>query len=215
VDDAHGFGVIGERAFDEPCDYGKRGNGIVRHQGEGYEDVVLVAGLSKAYSSLLAFVACPPELKRVLKTAAPPYLYSGPSPVASLATAIEGLRINDERGDALRSTVHGLTHRVLDSLRALRIPTLNRSGYPIVEVPLGDPDDIDAVGRYLFGRGVYVTMAAYPLVPRRQVGFRIQITAANTEEQVDHLTAVLGELVERFPIQGPVAQAPTSGRTVA
>src|SRR5436305_14728335 len=33
---------------------------------------------------LAAFVACPTELKRLLKTAAPPYLYSGPSPVASL-----------------------------------------------------------------------------------------------------------------------------------
>src|SRR2546426_498140 len=80
VDDAHGFGVIGERAPDEPCDYGTRGNGIVRHQGERYDDVVLVAGMSKAYSSLLAFIACPPELKRVLKTAAPPHLYSGPPP---------------------------------------------------------------------------------------------------------------------------------------
>jgi hypothetical protein len=38
-----------------------------------------LAGLSKAYSSLLAFVACPPELKRLLKVTAPPYLYSGPS----------------------------------------------------------------------------------------------------------------------------------------
>ena len=31
VDDAHGFGVIGERSPDEPCDYGVRGNSIVRH----------------------------------------------------------------------------------------------------------------------------------------------------------------------------------------
>ena len=213
VDDAHGFGVIGERAPDEPCDYGTRGNGIVRHQGEGYDDVVLVAGMSKAYSSLLAFIACPPELKRILKTAAPPYLYSGPSPIASLATAIEGLRINDERGDALRATVHRLTHRVLDCLAELRIATPNRSGYPIVEIPLRDPDDIDAVGRHLFERGVYVTMAAYPLVPRRQVGFRIQVTAANTDEQVDHLTEVLAELVERFDIQA--AEGRDADRTVA
>ena len=53
---------------------------------ESYENVVLVGGFSKAYSSLLAFIACPTALKQVLKTAAPPYLYSGPSPVASLAT---------------------------------------------------------------------------------------------------------------------------------
>jgi 8-amino-7-oxononanoate synthase len=30
VDDAHGFGVVGERAKDELCSYGTRGNSIVR-----------------------------------------------------------------------------------------------------------------------------------------------------------------------------------------
>ena len=59
VDDAHGFGVIGERGADEPCSYGRRGNSIVRHFGESYEDLILVGGFSKAYSSLLAFIACP------------------------------------------------------------------------------------------------------------------------------------------------------------
>src|SRR5919197_2729610 len=56
LDDAHGFGVIGERRPDEPCDYGARGNGVVRHLGESYDSIILVAGLSKAYSSLLAFL---------------------------------------------------------------------------------------------------------------------------------------------------------------
>ena len=74
VDDAHGFGIIGERSDDELSPYGNRGNSIVRYTGETYDNVVLVSGLSKAYSSLAAFLTCPPELKRLLKTAAPPYL---------------------------------------------------------------------------------------------------------------------------------------------
>jgi 8-amino-7-oxononanoate synthase len=60
VDDAHGFGVIGERSGYDPSPYGRRGNGIVRWFGEGYDHVVLAAGFSKAYSSLLAFVASRP-----------------------------------------------------------------------------------------------------------------------------------------------------------
>ena len=43
-----------------------------------YDNLVLVGGFSKAYSSLLAFIACSPEVKQLLKVAAPPYLYSGP-----------------------------------------------------------------------------------------------------------------------------------------
>ena len=98
LDDAHGFGVLGERRADETSPYGMRGNGIVRFAGETYENIVLVGGFSKAYSSLLSFLTMPPHWKNLLKVAAPPYLYSGPSPTASLATVLAGLRVNDERG---------------------------------------------------------------------------------------------------------------------
>jgi len=78
-------------------------NSIVRWSGEGYDHIVLTAGLSKAYSSLLAFVTCSAELKRYLKATVPSYVYSGPVPVASLATALAGLQVNQRRGDELRS----------------------------------------------------------------------------------------------------------------
>ncbi len=210
VDDAHGFGLIGERSAGEPCDWGARGNAVVRHAGEGYDNVVLVGGFSKAYSSLLAFVACPTPLKQLLKTAAPPYLYSGPSPVASLATVLAGLEVNERRGDALRGRLHRLTTRVLDRVHELGIATPNRSGLPIVEVPLADPAAIDEVGDLLFDRGIYATMAAYPLVPRDEVGFRLQVTAANTDAHVDRLCAVLGEVAERFQLV-PAAHGVVAG----
>ncbi|MFY9578549.1 MAG: pyridoxal phosphate-dependent aminotransferase family protein [Gaiellaceae bacterium] len=201
IDDAHGFGVIGERSADELTPYGNRGNSIVRYAGESYDHVVLVAGLSKAYSSLAAFLTCSPELKRLLKTAAPPYLYSGPSPIASLATVLAGLDVNERRGDAIRAGLWRNTATVLESLDRLGVHTPNRSGFPIIEVPLARHEDIDAVGRFLFENGIYVTLAAYPLVPRNEVGFRVQVTAANTDEQVEHLVDVLGKLTNKFDLQ--------------
>ena len=62
--------MIGERGDDELCPYGKRGNSLVRHAGETYENLILVGGFSKAYSSLLAFIACPTQVKNMLKVAA-------------------------------------------------------------------------------------------------------------------------------------------------
>jgi 8-amino-7-oxononanoate synthase len=201
VDDAHGFGVIGERSEDELSPFGNRGNSIVKYAGETYDHVVLVAGLSKSYSSLAAFLTCPPELKRLLKTAAPPYLYSGPSPIASLATVLAGLDLNERRGDAIRASLWRKTATVLDHLDRLGVHTPNRSGFPIIEVPLACDSDIDAVGKFLFDSGIYVTLAAYPLVPRNEVGFRIQMTDANTEAEIDQLLDVLGRLVNRFDFQ--------------
>jgi 8-amino-7-oxononanoate synthase len=201
VDDAHGFGIIGERGADELCPYGMKGNSIVRHFGESYENVVLVGGLSKAYSSLAAFIACPTPLKRLLKTAAPPYLYSGPSPIASLATVLGGLDLNEKRGDVIRADLFEKTSRVLRRLDRLGIHTPNRSGFPIIEIPLARAEDIDSLGRFLFDSGIYVTLAAYPLVPKVEVGFRIQITAANTRAEIDHLIDTLGEVASRFDLQ--------------
>jgi 8-amino-7-oxononanoate synthase len=206
VDDAHGFGVIGENP-DEATPYGLRGNSVVRHADASYDDIVLVGGFSKAYSSLLAFIACPTEVKDLLKVAAPPYLYSGPSPVASLATVLAGFDVNETRGEALRAELHRLTKRVLDTLERLDVQTPNHSGFPIIEIPISDHRRIDAVGRLLFDHGVYVTLAAYPLVPKDEVGFRVQLTAVNTDAEIDRLIEALELLSDRGELRATGAEA--------
>ena len=201
VDDAHGFGVIGERSPDELCDYGTSGNSLLRHQDVPYDNVILVAGFSKAYSSLLAFIALPTRLKDAFKVLAPPYLYSGP--VARRIARDHDRRARGEPHPRRRRSLRDLATDPSRARRAgrLGIVTPNESGFPIIEVPLADHSEIDRVGRYLFDEGVYTTMAAYPLVPKDEVGFRIQVTAANTDEEVEHLIEVVGSLRERFQLR--------------
>ncbi|WP_250031037.1 aminotransferase class I/II-fold pyridoxal phosphate-dependent enzyme [Paractinoplanes maris] len=194
VDDAHGMGVIGERTEDETSPYGMRGNAIVKHAGETYDNIILVGGFSKAYSSLLAFLALPTAVKNELKVAAPTYLYSGPSPVASLATVMAGLDVNDKRGDELRGHLYRLTAKLLTHVRGLGVHTLNVHDTPVVEIPISPEHDLIAVSERLWAAGQYVTLAPYPGVPRDEIGFRVQLTAAHTEEQVDALNNVLTEL---------------------
>jgi 8-amino-7-oxononanoate synthase len=68
-------------------------------------------------------------------------------------------------------------------------------------VPLARHEDIDAAGRFLFDQGIYVTLAAYPLVPKTEVGFRIQMTAANTQAEIEQLIQVLGKLANKFDLR--------------
>ena len=96
---------------------------------------------------------------------------------------------------------------MLDALARLDVETPNRSGLPIIEIPLRQHEDIDEVGRFLFERGVYVTLAAYPLVPKDEVGFRVQLTAANTVEEVDRVIAAVEALVERGMLRSARAAA--------
>jgi 8-amino-7-oxononanoate synthase len=196
VDDAHGMGVIGERGDRETSPYGTRGNAIVKHSGETYDNIILVGGFSKAYSSLLAFLALPTALKNELKVAAPTYLYSGPSPVASLATVNAGLDVNERRGDDLRGHLYRLTAKLLTHVRGMDVQTLNVHNTPIVEIPISPEHDLIAVSERLWAAGQYVTLAPYPGVPRDEIGFRIQLTAAHTGAQVDDLNNVLSALAD-------------------
>ncbi|WP_242424329.1 aminotransferase class I/II-fold pyridoxal phosphate-dependent enzyme, partial [Frankia sp. EI5c] len=139
--------------------------------------------------------------KDYLKTMANPYIFSGPPPVASLATAQVGLRVNAERGEQARLALYTLTRRVLDGISSLGLATLNTSGHPVVEIPLADPDQADALGAFLYEQGIYVTVAPYPVVPRDQVGVRVQVTAANTEAEIDTLLDVLADAAVRFPLR--------------
>jgi len=202
VDDAHGFGVLGERTADETSPYGARGNAIVKYCGETYDNVVLVGGFSKSYSSLLAFLALPTWLKNHLKVSAPPYLYSGPAPTASLATVLAGMDVNAKRGDAIRADLYRKSVKVLDHVRSLGVYTPNIGNTPVIELPLAAGQDIDMVGKSLWDRGIYVTLAAYPLVPRDQVGFRAQVTAANTDAEIDELNAAITDLAADGLLRG-------------
>lgn len=119
VDDAHGFGIIGENP-DEELPYGYRGNGIVRHFGLDYEadQIVYIAGLSKAFSSYAAFVTCFDDRMKAMLRSTGPFVFSGPTCVASLASALAGLRVNRREGDEKRRCIYRLTKRFVTAVEA-------------------------------------------------------------------------------------------------
>jgi 8-amino-7-oxononanoate synthase len=194
IDDAHGFGVLGENPTPERP-YGRRGNGVVRHLDLGYDNILYVAGLSKAYSSLAAFVACPKKLKPHLKCNITSYLVSGPVPTAALATALAGLELNDVEGDRWRDLLYAYTSGILDHYRKKGIATDNDNGFPIVSAYVGSAENVIRGGQLLFDEGVYVTLQTYPLVPRDKGVLRATPTVANTWEQVEHLCGAIERVV--------------------
>ena len=78
-------------------------------------------------------------------------------------------------------------------MRMLGIETPNRSGLPIIEVRCATTAGSTRSAASC-STAAYVTLAAYPLVPKEEVGFRIQLTAINTHEEIDSLIAALEEL---------------------
>jgi len=83
----------------------------------------------------------------------------------------------------------------------------NGAGIPAQEIAGAAKAYHVALVLLLFDRGIYVTLAAYPLVPRDEVGFRVQMTAANTDAEIDRLILALTDLAERGYLQtGTAAQ---------
>lgn len=212
VDDAHGWGVVGEKpSKDMP--YGHTGNGIAAHYGLDYENdhVMYVTGFSKAYSSLSAGIACSKELKSFLKAYATPYDLSGPCPTASLATTLSGLLLNQKKGEQARKKLLDLTRLAIKGLRDLGFFVDNDNDFPILSVWVGDNDRLIEVSKILWDAGVLLTLGPYPMIPKGHEELRITLTAANTEAEVhEHLLKGFAKVRDHLTKIGAPLQPPKS-----
>jgi 7-keto-8-aminopelargonate synthetase-like enzyme len=196
IDDAHGIGVLGDHPGPK-MPYGTGGGGVVRYFGLDYDHIVYVAGLSKAFSSLGAFVTCRSAAERSLFLSASTMIFSGPVPVASLATALSGLRINRRDGDALRQHVHRLTMRIIRGARAAGLVVENEIGFPALTVVIGGVEQVVEACNVAWEHGILFTPAAFPAMPLERGGLRLSVTAANTDEDVDTLLEALDDIASR------------------
>ncbi|MGH2871538.1 MAG: aminotransferase class I/II-fold pyridoxal phosphate-dependent enzyme, partial [Solirubrobacteraceae bacterium] len=183
LDDTVGFGVLGERSPFEPSSYGIRGNGTAAHLLADPERLVVVGSLERTCASPVSFLACSGRAGGAL--AGGPVGSSCPQPVAALAQAIEGLRLNEQRGDRIRARLHRLTEQLPGPLaRAGRGDTC----FPVAELA-------PSVAHALLEWGIHVPAPAPGVRPR------IHVTAAHTDEQVRELAAALAALAEAFKLR--------------
>jgi 7-keto-8-aminopelargonate synthetase-like enzyme len=197
VDDAHGFGIVGA-APDEEQPYGYGGVGIVRHLGLDFERdrIIYVAGLSKAFSSYAAFVTCRDEKMKMMLQTSGPYVFSGPTAVASLATALAGLRLNRRDGDARRRHIHCLTRRLVRDTVSFGFEVDNDSEFPIVGVVMGGWQEMVTACRILWDHDILITPATFPAVPATRNLVRFSITSANTDQEMDQAIQALAVVWE-------------------
>jgi acyl carrier protein len=214
VDDAHGLGVIGENPMlDNP--YGDRGNGIVRYFGLRYgEEIVYVGGMSKAFSSMVAFVTCADEDEKRRLAMASTAVFSGPSPTASLVSAMAGLRISqDDEGSGIRRRLLSLTRQLVAGARALGFAVDNNELFPLVGVRIGAIPDVVKACNVLWDHGILMTPAVFPAVPVDHGALRFTVTAANTEEQIRRAIEALQKVREElFPRESPPATVVSPAR---
>ena len=189
VDDAHGFGVLGE---------GERaGRGALAHFGLASERIVYMGTLGKAAGVAGAFVAAHPAVIETLVQTARPYIYTTAAP-PHLAEALRAsLRIiRDDAGRhahlaaliaRFRERMRGLPWTLLDSRTAIQ---------PLV---VGANAAAVALADALWQRGFWVPAIRPPTVPKGTARLRITLSAAHSIADVDALADALADLAPSLP----------------
>ncbi len=183
VDDAHGFGVLGN------------GPGSVAHFGLTPDQVpVYIGTLGKALGTFGAFVAGSETLIDYLIQRARTYIYTtAPPPALAAATrAALGLARHDTWR---REHLVDLVARFRDGARRLGLP-LMASDTPIQPLWVGDAARAMALGAALLEAGYWVTPIRPPTVPPGTARLRITLTAAHTPAQVEGLLGALARCLD-------------------
>jgi 8-amino-7-oxononanoate synthase len=175
VDDAHGFGVRGER-----------GAGSTGAPGLGVDRVpVLMATLGKALGTAGAFVAGSEQLIEGLIQRSRNYIYTTALPPAVAAATLEAVSLLTEESWR-RDKLAALVSRFRDGAAQLGLP-LADSDSAIQPLLVGDPDRAVAMSEDLAGHGFLVGAIRPPTVPAGTSRLRITLSAAHSEDQVDGL----------------------------
>ena len=177
VDDAHGFGVLGD------------GRGSLADAGLSSPRVVVMGTLGKAAGVAGAFVCGHPGVIETLVQSARSYVYTTAAPASlavALLEALEAIRGRaplraalHERIAQFRAGAAGLPWRLLPSRTAIQ---------PLV---VGDDADAMALSAALWKRGLWAPTIRPPTVPAGTARLRISLSAAHAAADVDALLAAL------------------------
>lgn len=186
VDDAHGFGVLGDH-----------GRGALEHFSLRSPQLIYVGTLSKAAGVAGAFIAAHETVIEWLVQRARPYIYSTASPPALAHALLTSLEII--AGDEGRQRRQALAQRIaqwqtgLTGLQGSRLRHWQRlaSDTAIQPVVIGENAATMAAGQALRARGFWVGSVRPPTVPAGTSRLRITLSAAHTESQVAQLIAAL------------------------
>ena len=176
IDDAHGFGVLGEA-----------GRGTLAHCGIASDRIIYMATLGKAAGVAGAFVAGDETLIETLIQNARTYIYTTATPpllAHALLTSLQIIEADEWRRERLRALILQLREGLAAAPWQLMV-----SDTPIQPLLVGGNDEALALSAKLAAAGLLVPAIRPPTVPQGTARLRISLSA-------DHQTADVVRLVE-------------------
>lgn len=179
VDDAHGFGVLGQNGAGSSERFGLDQNTLP----------ILMGTLGKACGTAGAFVAGSHELIETLIQFSRSYIYTTALPPAVAAATLTSLQIvqqQPQRREHLQQLIHYFQH----SCQQLGLPVMP-SQTPIQPLLVGEEHRAITISEALQTQGILVTPIRPPTVAKGTSRLRVTLSASHTQAQVMQLLDAL------------------------
>lgn len=183
VDDAHGFGTLGET-----------GRGCAQHFSLSNEQLpIYMATLGKAVGTAGAFIAGSDDLIETIIQQARTYIYTTAMPPAIAEATRCSLRILQNEPRHLSNLNNNISYFKQCCLQA-DLPVKD-SQTAIQPLMIGDDEKAIEISQQLFQQGFLVTAIRPPTVPEGTSRLRITLSAKHTKKHIDQLIAALSPLL--------------------
>ena len=178
LDDAHGFGVLGDGAND-------KGRGVLEHFNVTHPRIIYMATLGKAAGVFGAFVAGETTLIETLMQRARTYIYTTAMPpllACAVSKSIELIAAGASLRKKFAENIIQFKKIVTDDLPAAwrLLPSITA----IQPLVIGDNRAATDVAEKLAARGVLVPAIRPPTVPPGTARLRISLSAAHSKDDV-------------------------------
>ncbi|SER20667.1 serine palmitoyltransferase [Rosenbergiella nectarea] len=180
VDEAHSFGVMGEK-----------GRGLVEDLGVEADIDIILGTFSKSLAAIGGFAVGGKQLD-VLRYCSRPYIFTASPSPASIASVRASLR-QVGHSKALREKLWTNAHRLYKGLADLGYKLGERVS-PVVPVMIESKEAGLEMWRALVEKGVYVNLVLPPAAPFGMTLLRCSVNAAHSDEQIDAIIRAFAEL---------------------
>ncbi len=184
MDDAHGFGVLGEQ-----------GRGTANHLGITDRVDIICGSLSKSMASTGGFVAGDKCLIEYLRSHSKQTIFSAAISASSAACAEAALDLLQTEPEHLQR-LWANTRRYNDILQSLGLDTWG-SVTPAVPIIIGDKVKAYRFWQELIKEGIFTTVSLPPAVPPKKELIRTAVSARHSEEDFDRIATAMQRVVKR------------------
>jgi len=189
VDDAHGFGVIGET-----------GRGVGEYLGCQDKIDVYFATFTKSMAAMGCFVATEKYMVSYLKYAVRSQIYAKSLPMGYVLGGIKRLQMIRENPQ-FREKLWHVANRLQQGLKDKGF-NLGTSNSHVTPVHLNQDFNLNEVGNLTIdlreNMGIFCSIVVYPFVPKNVIILRLIPTSTHSDEDIDYTITCFEKIREKL-----------------